>query len=125
MSTSRTIAESPFCIRSLIRIIKNTAGAAWGADGKNLESTPTKHANLGSPQVSRCEQLAVVNCGKAVGLDPLSMTPREVVDEKELVRAFHAFHCKARATVGKTSLKVAHLIERRRITFQFNLTTSR
>lgn len=47
-------------------------------------------ACLGSSQVSRREQLSIVDCGEAVRLNPLPVAPGEVINEQELVRAFHA-----------------------------------
>ncbi len=50
-------------------------------------------AHLGAPQVSRREELAIVDRGEAVCLYPLAVATREVIDEQELVGPIHAVHC--------------------------------
>lgn len=57
-------------------------------------------ANLGAAQVSGREELAIVDRGEAVRLDPLPVASREVIDKQELVGAIHAVHCVKLRTRG-------------------------
>lgn len=58
-------------------------------------------AYLGAPKVSRREKLAIVDRGEAVRLHPLSVAPREIVDEQKLVGALHAVHWNNKSASAK------------------------
>lgn len=90
-----------------------------------LATTRSATAHLSAPQVSRGKQLAIVDGGEGVSLHPLSMAPREVVDEEKLVRAFHAVHCYEKIRCGEPREQRCQTCQRRQLARFLMLLTDR
>lgn len=62
-------------------------------------------AHLSASEVSWREEFTVLNGREGVGLHPLAVTSRKVVDKEEFVRSVHAINCHTVKPTVPVSLK--------------------